>query len=224
MDVSHTPNEMRRLLASEGVVGVEEYCEKLRSQSHNPDGYMDLLAEGYSALTFARSRFRVTMRDSPDLKLELNSTTIGAEVKRFRRKVQDDIDDKQMQEEEDHLILYGDTLLSEGQKAWEQVEDVVKKKCLQLWSGTANVVVILSFSSNCIEDVEVMTAVHAISESQTSDSYGELSRLNGVVFLSLAYNISRARNVYFFECNGPSVPLPKRVKQALAEITRWSMG
>lgn len=219
----HSVAEIRGLLKAEGILGVSEYCDRLKSQMQNVESYRDLLAEAYAALTFARSQFKVTMRDCPDLKLEFNGSTVGAEVKRFRRKEQDDIDDRRMEDAND-FIEYGNTLSTEGQEAWEQIEDVLVKKCSQLWSGFPNVVVILSSSPHCIEETEVMLAVNSMSDRRTPSNSQELGRLNGVVFMSLEYNISRQRNVHFYECVGPTVALPQQASDTIAAIREWKTG
>ncbi len=217
----HSPSEIRELLEAEGILGVPEYCKRLQSQVHTVQSYRDLLSEAYAALTFARSRFTVTMRDRPDLKLEFNGSTIGAEVKRFRRREQDDIDDRRM-EEADEFIEYGRTVSTEGQEAWEQIEDVLVKKCSQLWPELPNVIVILSSSPHCIDDLYVESAVNTLSDRRVPGNSADLGRLNGVVFLSPEYNFSKGRSVYFFECVGPSVPLPSGVRDAFSAIAEWN--
>lgn len=115
----------KELLQGEGIKGVQEYCEKLAPNWKTPAVYRDLLSEAYAALMFVRSSFGVTMRESPDLRLDRGGHTLGAEVKRFHRKLQDDIDDQRMQK---GFTRYGDTVPTEGKEGWEQVAEVAEKK------------------------------------------------------------------------------------------------
>ncbi len=123
---------IRNALDFAGVHGVQGYCDKLEPNRITPSVYRDHLSEAYAALMFARFGFEVQMRESPDLILEHNGVSLGAEVKRFQRKEQDDIDDKRMQEE---FIEYGETVSTEGEEAWIQVKKVILKKSSQLCQG-----------------------------------------------------------------------------------------
>lgn len=226
-----TVEEIAKLLQEESVKSVQKYCDKLRPNWKNCSGYRDLLSEAYAALMFARSGFNVEMRESPDLRLEYRGLVIGAEVTRFRRKVQDGIDDQRMKGADDsfekmHNLLakYGDTVPTEGKKAWEQVEEVAKKKCSQLCTGIPNVLVIESSSPNCIEDTEIQPAVDSLTDQNASGIIGDTGKLNGIVFLSLQYNVRQHRSVYFFEICNASVPLPDEARQALDAITEWKTG
>jgi hypothetical protein len=221
--MAHSVEEIRKLLEGEGVRGVREYCKRLKAQRKNSSVYRDLLSEAYAALMFARSGFEVTMRDCPDLRLYCKGVVVGAEVKRFRRKEQDDIDERRMEEAQD-FVTYGDTVPTEGKEAWRQVEDVAVRKCSQLWSELPNVLVIQSSSPNCIEDTEVLMAVNSLADRDTAGDSGDTGKLNGILFMSLEYNISQKRNVHFFEAHTASVPLPIEVRQALNAITEWKAG
>lgn len=219
----HSVEEIRKLLEAEGVRAVQEYCERLKAQRKNSSVYRDLLSEAYAALMFARSDFEVKMRDRPDLRLDCKGVVFGAEVKRFRRKEQDDIDERRMEEAQD-FVSYGDTVPTEGKEAWRQVEDVAVRKCSQLWSGFPNVLVIQSSSPHCVEDTEVLTAVNSLADRHATGDSGDMGKLNGILLMSLEDNISQKRNVYFFEAHKASVPLPVEVRQALNAITEWKAG
>jgi len=179
--------EVIHALKLAGVTGVEEYGDKLRQNRKIPTVYEDLLAEAYAALMFKGAEFKVLMRDSPDLSLIYNGEQIGAEVKRFHRKKQDDIDEQRMR---DDFVSYGDTVPTEGVPAWLQVAQVALKKSSQLFADLPNILVIQSSSPHCIEDAEIMFAVNAINDRIAAGENGDIRRLNGIVLMSLEYNVA----------------------------------
>ncbi len=212
---------IRNALDAAGVHGVQGYCDKLEPNSKTSSVYRDHLSEAYAALMFARFGFEVQMRESPDLILEHNGVSLGAEVKRFQRKEQDDIDDKRMQEE---FIEYGETVSTEDDEAWIQVEKVILKKSSKLLSGIPNILVIESSSPNCIEKSEILFAVNSIAKQINNCSTMNIGRLNGIVFMSNGYNYTRQRSVYFIEVPHADVPLSEKTRLALEEITEWTTG
>ncbi|MBW8003443.1 MAG: hypothetical protein FVQ80_15755 [Planctomycetes bacterium] len=216
-----TVTDIRNALNAAGVQGVQGYCDKLEPNWRTPAVYRDLFSEAYAALMFARSGFEVQMGESPDLVLKHDGQSLGAEVKRFHRKQQDDIDDQRMQEE---LTEYGNTVPTEGKEAWFQVEEVALKKSSQLRTGIPNILVIESSSPNCIEETEILSAVKLIDNRIARGIVGDIGRLNGIVFMSIEYSISRQRNVYFFEVSHADVPLSGELRLALEAITEWTTG
>ena len=73
---------------------------------------------------YRKAGFAVTLREAPDLALEFNGGQLWAEVKHFRLKPQDLIDNAKMSELGDLLEPYGDTFPLEGKYACEEVYDV----------------------------------------------------------------------------------------------------
>ena len=106
-----------------GVQGVPKYKQRLMDNSESTN-FEDFLLEGRAALMFRKAGFGVTLREAPDLALEFNGEQLYAEVKHFRLKEQDLIDNAKMSELGDILVPYGDTVLMEGKPAWEQVYNV----------------------------------------------------------------------------------------------------
>ena len=216
-----TVAEIRKLLESEGVKGVATYCDKLAPNLKTPSVYRDLLSEAYAALMFVRSGFDVTMRESPDLQVDYSGCIMGVEVKRFHRKHQNNLDDQSMERE---FTQYGNTVPTEGKEAWEQVREVAEKKSTQLLDGVPNVLTIESSSPNCIEDAEILFAASDLSANNSRGISGDIGKLNGFVFMSLEYNISQQRSVYFFEIKPATVTLPGELRLSLDAITDWRMG
>lgn len=204
------------VLADGGVTGVEQFRLKLVNNHGCEPVVMSLLFEAKTALMFARARCGVEMRESPDLDVTLGAHRLFAEVKYFRRKSQDDIDDERLRGATSLLLPYGDTRPTEGEDAWDQVADVACRKVCQYQQGVPNVLVINSSSPNCIDEVIIPTAVAKIDEICRMEPDHGLQRLNGIVLVSEEVNVSRGvRNVYFFETMSPAIPLPKEVRAML---------
>jgi hypothetical protein len=167
---------------------------------------------------FRQAGFRVTLREAPDLALKFNNEQLYAEVKHFRLKEQDLIDDAKMSEPGDILVPYGDTAPLEGKPAWEQVYNVAKSKISQYKENAPNILVIES-SSNCIDDVIIPTAVDMVSEAVCSGKCSDLGRLNGILLVSDWFNISHKRMVFFYPTGKPDVPLTPEVLNLLSRIS-----
>lgn len=202
-----------------GVQGIPEYKQKLMDNSASTN-FEDFLLEGRAACMFRKADFGVTLREAPDLALEFNGEQLYAEVKHFRLKEQDLIDDAKMSEPGDELVPYGDTVPLEGKPAWEQVYNVAKSKIRQYKQNAPNILVVESSSPNCIEDADILTAVRMVNEAVCSDKCPGLGRLNGILFVSLeSYNISHKRRVLFYSTGKPDVPLTPGVKNLLSSIS-----
>jgi hypothetical protein len=100
----HTEDQFAPL-ENAGVRDLKIYREKLAQSSRDPSRLLDLLCEGRAALMFSQHSWRVEIRDAPDLELELDREILYAEVKHFRRKKQDDIDESKMSQVLDELVL-----------------------------------------------------------------------------------------------------------------------
>jgi hypothetical protein len=205
-------------LEKAGVQGVPEYKQRLIANSAS-DNFKDFLLEGKAALMFRQAGFHVTLREAPDLALEFNNEQLYAEVKHFRLKKQDLIDDANMSEPGDIPVSYGNTVPLEGKPAWEQVYDVVKSKISQYKENAPNILVIESSSPNCIDDLVIPGAVDMVNRDVYSGRCQDLGRLNGILFVSLdCYNISQKRNVFFYRTGKPDVPLTSGIRSLLDRI------
>lgn len=203
-------------LEKAGVQGVPEYKQKLMDNSASAN-FKDFLLEGRAALMFRQAGFRVTLREAPDLALKFNSEQLYAEVKHFRLKEQDLIDNAKMSEIGDRLVPYGDTVPLEGKPAWEQVYNVTKSKISQYKENAPNILVIES-SSDCIDDVIIPTAVDMVSEAVCSGKCSGLGKLNGILLVSDWFNISHKRMVFFYPTGKPDVSLTSGILSLLDRI------
>ena len=199
-----------------GVQGVQEYKRRLIDNSEGTN-FEDFLLEGRAALMFRKAGFGVTLREAPDLALEFNGEQLYAEVKHFRLKEQDLIDNTKMSEPGDILVRYGDTVPMEGKPAWEQVFNVAESKTSQYKENAPNILVIES-SSDCIDDVILPTAVDMVNEAVCSGRCSDLGRLNGIMLVSDWFNISHGRGVFFYSTGKPDLPLTPEVLNLVSRI------
>jgi hypothetical protein len=216
-----THDEIRRqqtLLERAGATNISIYIEKLCANCTNHDHFEDLLFEGRTALMLLMKGFSVDMRESPDLSVQLAGDQFYAEVKHFRLKEQDKLDEANMRATEDLLVPYGDTVPSEGEAAWVQVVNVAKSKTKQYRENSPNILVIGSSSPHCIDDVIIPTAINIIAEEMCKGKCVELNRLNGILLISHECNNSRKRNVYFFQTYTATISLPPVIIEALNSI------
>jgi hypothetical protein len=171
--------ELRQL----GVHGVDQYEQRLLDNASNPEVEGDLLFEGRAALAFARHGFKVTLRESPDLQLELNGEVLFAEVKHFREKEQDLLDEKAMLETEDVLVPYGDTIPTEGKSPWTQIVDVaIKKACQDQYVLGAPNILVIENSSPALE-LTLSTAIEDYDAEVVRSKDKRLRRLNTIVLV-----------------------------------------
>jgi len=212
-------------LADAGVAGVAQFRSKLTSNYGCEPVVMALLFEAKTALMFAGARCGVEMRESPDLEVTLGAHRLFVEVKHFRRKPQDDIDDERLRGATSLLLPYGDTHPAEGRDAWDQVADVACRKVHQYQRDVPNVLVINSSSPNCIDELIIPTAVNRIDKICRMEPDHGLRRLNGIVLVSEEVAVRRGiRNVHFFETMFPAIPLPKEIRAMLDGVNLWRGG
>lgn len=212
---------LKRQLTEWGVRGAEAYCAKLRSNARNPEVHGDFLSEAAAAIMFAAAGFIVEMRDSPDLWLTGFGQSVAAEVKHFRFKRQDSIDDVALRSYDDYLVEFGDTRLREDCAAWDQVADVARQKASKFRGVGPYLLVIQSSSPHEIDDLVVRTAVNIVDEEASADSDAAVARLSGIVLLSPESRFPDGRNVYFFECRASQQPICPPLREALKGMRRW---
>lgn len=207
-------------LRAEGATGLEQYEQKLRSNAKNPDVFdvlCDLLLEGRAALMFLQNGFRVAMRESPDLQVELGKEIVYVEVKHFREKEQDRVDEKAMLEATDLLERIGDLTESEGAHAWEQITNVAIRKASQYMSGAANILVVESSS----DSLELMlgTAVHQYDDQVLKSDDLRLRRLSAMMLINTRWiGLREPSNVEFCPTAHATVPLSKTLTSALTRV------
>ncbi len=179
---------------------------------------------------FREHGFSVTMHDSPDLALEYHGVLVFAEVKQFRLKNRDRVDDVRLMDagrqtsEDDLSVLmpYGDTRATEGKRAWQQLVDVARseKKIKQYRDNFPNILVIFSTSSHGVEDIDFYTAVHAINDEIASFKTPGLEKLSGLLFITKWTKASDSRQVYFTSLHNSLFPLPRKLCDVLSGIRR----
>jgi hypothetical protein len=137
MDIAKHITQLR----DAGAAGLDQYEKRLRNNEPHPERVKDLFYEGLAALMFLRHGFLVTLRERPDLLIELDGDAVYAEVKRFCWKILDGLNQVAMFGATAGVLvrLEGPTE-TEGKSAWEQIADVAVRKAPQYVDGTANIV------------------------------------------------------------------------------------
>jgi len=175
-----------------------------------------------------RHGFKVTIREKPDLRVELDDEVIYAEVKHFREKEQDRIDEKAMRESED-LVPVGNTVLLEGIAAWQQIADVAARKVSQYMANAPNLLVIAS-DSRSVSGIKLPTAVNVYNEKVSESNDLCLRRLNGFMLMDqwiwpgdrLEQLIGAgSRSVIFRPTACTAIPLSAKLTNALGSIRNW---
>lgn len=206
-------------LRDAGASGLDQYEARLRNNAGNPDTVANLFCEGLAALMFLYNRWKVTLRERPDLQLGLHGDLLCAEVKRFCEKRQDRVNDRAMREAPgDLLVPLDDPSQTEGKTAWEQMVDVAIKKAPVYMKGAANILVFES-DSECL-DLMVNSAVHEYDERALESGDLRLRRLNGMMLVNRGWTSCRPipSNVEFCQRQHAAVPLNGRLAVALGGI------
>jgi hypothetical protein len=192
--IEHAVSTLRRT----GAIDVDAFEIKLRKNAKNPRQVTNHLSECRVALMFIQNRARVTMRDSPDLMIEWRGELFYAEVKHFKRKKQDEIDDQAMRQVSG--IFAGplaQTEKLEGKRPYEQICDVARRKKHQYIDDAINILVIDSAS----ESLELMAKSGAneySEELRKTPQDLKLVRLHGIMIINVWARMAEGfRNVDF---------------------------
>jgi hypothetical protein len=204
-------------LSEDRVGNVESWRKKWRRDL--PEKFGDFAAEAYCALTLCRAGFAVEFAsaDPPDLRIAIDGVCAGVEVKRLRKKRQDDTDRVAMESGRTagELALIGQCELTEDGFGWEQVLRSVERKAGS--SGERIDYVFLQSDSDCIEEVDVLTARNELVDQRMNDP--RLDRLRGIALLANWYSIRDRRSFWFFPVDGRSAVDP--VGSRISGIRRW---
>jgi len=208
---------MQSQLSEHRVLNAQTYIKKLEGNLNDSLQFEDLKYEGYAALVLRCCGFQVEMRDSPDLCLRLDADRLYAEVKHFRRKVQDDHDQNRMEKAPPELLVdYGKV------DAWQKVFEDIKDKVREYNKEQPFIIIIGSSSEHGIEDYEIERAVNYAQKPKARSDHPELEKLNGILFFSAETRLGDGgREVYFYPMSPAKSPLPASVDKRLKSITHW---
>jgi hypothetical protein len=206
--------QLRRM----NVIGIEQYEKKLENNTKKFEKVDDLLFEGRATLAFLSNGFKVTLRESPDLKIELGSEIAYVEVKHFGRKEQDKIDDRAMSGTSGLLVPVGDTTLSEGSTPWEQIVNVAISKANQYMADAPNILIIESSSESLL--LKLSTAAHEYDDRVLKIDDCRLRRLSALMLVntSLIGFKSGPWNIEFCPLVHTNNPLSDKLISALYSI------
>jgi hypothetical protein len=221
MEASNVLQYIDQLVAQlrcRGAIGVEQYEQKLKNNAKNIARLDDLGFEGRAALLFLKNGFKVTLRDSPDLKLELENEVVYAEVKHFKEKEQDRIDEKAMSETRDLLVPIGDTIATEGSAVWEQIVGVAISKADQYVMNAPNILVIESSSNST--SLTLSSAAHEYNDIVRETHDLRLRRLNALMLVNIeiTFGSSGPQNIEFCPLAHVDTPMSDRLISVLFNI------
>lgn len=206
-------------LKRKGTVGVEQYEEKLKNNVKNVEILHDLLFESRAALLFLNNGFKVTLRDSPDLKIELDNEVVYAEVKHFREKEQDRIDEKAMSETSGLLVPIGDTTATEGSAVCEQIVEVAIRKADQYMMNAPNILIIESSSDST--SLTLSSAAYEYNDRARKSNDPRLRRLNALMLVNCClygFGNSGPYNIEFCSLALVDTPISGRLISALFDV------
>jgi hypothetical protein len=211
------------VLSEMGAEEVASYRRKLSENSGNAEVFEDLTYEGVAAFNFLLAGFGVRMSESPDLEIKLHDSVLFAEVKHFRYKIQDKLDELNTREalKNGYLATYGNTFPTEEKDPWDEVVEVARKKVSQYKDGSPNVLVLASSSGYCIDDAIMPTAIHEIDKGSRTPTDVGLRKLNGVLLLSSDYSGKQNRNAWFFETENAFIGLGETIRTRLNDMRVW---
>lgn len=204
-----------------GAIGVEQYEQKLKNNAKNIARLDDLFFEGRAALLFLKNRFKVTLRESPDLKIELDNEVVYVEVKHFGKKEQDRIEEKAMSETKDLLVPIGDTTATEGSTVWEQIANVAIHKAGkdQYMMNAPNILIIESSSDST--SLTLSSAAHEYNDRVRKTNDPRLRRLNALMLVNCClygFGNSGTYNTEFCLLDYIDTPMSKRLTSTLFYI------
>jgi hypothetical protein len=159
------------------------------------------------------------MQDSPDLKVVWIGEVFYAEVKHFRRKLQDEIDEQAMRQASGRMVgPIGDTRRLEGKRPYEQIADVASRKKSQYIDGATNILIVDSASPSM--ELMAKSAANEYSEGiRNSPQDSALRRLHGIMIINEWAQVAGGlRNVDFALTEKGFGSISRELRMALAAI------
>lgn len=204
-----------------GVGGVDQYERRLKNNAPSESNVDNLLFEAGAALMFRRNGWQATLRERPDLMLTLDGEVVYAEVKHFREKEQDRLDEKALREAGSEWVRVGDLTATEGDPPWKQIADVAAKKARlgQYMDSAPNILVVESSSQSLL--LMATSAANEYDDMALSAKEPELSKLNGIMLVHpecFLHAPSATFTVEFCRTSRPVVPLSGKLAAALKRI------
>ncbi|HWD00554.1 MAG TPA: hypothetical protein VG456_27545 [Candidatus Sulfopaludibacter sp.] len=207
-------------LREAGALDVDFYERKLRQNAGNADQVRNHLSEAKVALMFIEYQATVTMRDSPDLMIQWLGETFYAEVKYFKRKRQDDLDDEAMRRSPGEFVKVGDVSDTEKRSVQDQISDVARRKKRVYVEGAMNLLVIDSGSDSLQLMTETGARIYDDELRKTPEDMA-LRRLHGIMTINTWGAVRGGfRNVEFAIQHHSLPPLNWQLVEALKEVAR----
>jgi hypothetical protein len=218
--IEHAASRLR----NSGALDVDFYELKLRQNAPNSVQVINHLSEARVALMFLENGAQVTMRDSPDLKVEWLGAMFYAEVKHFNRKEQDELDEAAMRSAHGEFVMVGDTFPIEKRRSYEQISDVARRKKHTYVDGAFNILVIDS-SSESIDGPGAEPMARSAAREYDVELYktpydAALRNLHGIMLITSWGSVGwNSRNVGFAMTEHADPP-SWRLVEALKSVCR----
>ena len=199
--------ELRKL----GAKDVDQYERKLRSFGQNEQKVFEFIAEARAALLFLRNGIGVTMQDRPDLRLELDTEIIYAEVKHQNEKETDRRDEARMAAAGPfEFVQVGNVFEDENQHGWQGMCATAIKKESQYVEGAQNILVFVNHSDSI--DLHLLSTVNEFDDAvRKAGAASPLRKLGGMMMFAANYGPrNRWSNVEFIHTEYALQPISCR--------------
>lgn len=205
-------------LRAHGAKDVDQYERKLRSLGRNEQKVFEMLSEARAALMFLKAGLKVTMRDKPDLCLELNGQPLYAEVKHFNWKATDTRDEEAMKGAPFEFVRVGNVVDDEGKHQYEQMCSTAMKKLTQYMPGFCNVLVFVNHSPSV--DFMLRSAVNEFDdEVRRQGANSDLRKLSGMMMLATVASVGLdATNIELLPTRHAYKPLSYAFGAAMGQV------
>ncbi len=206
--------ELRKL----GAKNLDPYERKLRSFDQNEQKVFEFIAEARAALLFLRNGISVTMRDKPDLRLELGNEIIYAEVKHQNEKETDRRDAAAMAVAGPYeFVQVGNVFDDEQQHGWQGMCATAVKKQPQYIEGAQNILVFVNHSNSI--DRHLRSAVNEFDDAvRKAGAASPLRNLGGMMMFAASYGPGSGwSNVEFIRTAYALQPINHRFAMMMCE-------
>lgn len=205
-------------LRAHGAKDVDQYERKLQSFRPNEQKVFEMLSEARAAFMFLKAGLKVTMRDKPDLYLELNGQPLYAEVKHFNWKATDTRDEEVMKAAPFEFVRVGNVVDDEGKHQYEQMCSIAIKKVTQYIADFPNVLVFVNHSPSV--DFMLQSAVNEFDdEVRKRGANLDLRKLSGMMMLATVASVGLdATNIDLLPTRHAYKPLSNAFAAAMGQV------
>ncbi len=199
-----------------GAKEVDQYERKLESFAGHEQKVFEFLSEARAALFFLRNGWQVTMRDRPDLMLQMEGETVYGEVKHMNRKETDRRDEEVMAKAAPfEFVQVGNIIDDEGERGYQGMCRSAIKKEPQYLTGEQNILIFVSHSESL--DLLLQSAVNEFDDAVgKAGAASTLRKLGGMMMFSNIFGPSTGMsNIVFCPTRYALNPISFKLASAL---------